>query len=154
MAADVIPVLDIAPLRAGEPGALERLGRELHRAFTEVGFYFVRGHGVPETLVDDVFDATRRFHALPMDAKLAMQFDNHNTGYLPMRGATTRHSQLSMKENKPNLNEAFFAKRDLHPEHPDVVARLSVLASAARARMGDSLTKTRGSDVRQPGRVP
>ena len=94
MAADVIPVLDIAPLRAGEPGALERLGRELHRAFTEVGFYFVRGHGVPETLVDDVFDATRRFHALPMDAKLAMQFDNHNTGYLPMRGATTRMNAL------------------------------------------------------------
>ncbi len=41
-AADVIPVLDIAPLRAGEPGALQRLGAELRRAFTEVGFYFVR----------------------------------------------------------------------------------------------------------------
>lgn len=121
IAADVIPVLDIAPLRAGEPGALERLGRELHRAFTEVGFYFVRGHGVPESLVEAVFEATRQFHAQPMEAKLAIPFDNHNTGYLPMRGATTRMNALGTPQ-KPNFNEAVFFKRDLPPDHPDVLA--------------------------------
>ena len=118
---DVIPVLDIAPLRAGESGALERLGAELRRAFTEVGFYFVRGHGVPDALVEEVFEATRRFHAQPMEAKLAMQFDNHNTGYLPMRGATTRMNALGTPQ-KPNVNEAVFFKRDLPPDHPDVLA--------------------------------
>ena len=103
--ADVIPVLDIAPLRAGEKGALERLGAELRRAFTEVGFYFVRGHGVPDALVDAAFEAARRFHDQPMEAKLAMRFDSNNTGYLPMRGATTRMNALGTPQ-KPNVNEA------------------------------------------------
>ena len=40
--ADEIPILDLAPLREGKPGALEDLGAQLRRAFTEVGFYFVR----------------------------------------------------------------------------------------------------------------
>ncbi len=118
---DVIPVLDIAPLRAGESGALERLGAELRRAFTEVGFYFVRGHGVPEALVQAAFDAARRFHAQPMESKLAMRFNSHNIGYLPMKGATTRMNALGTVQ-KPNLNEAVFFKRDLPADHPDVVA--------------------------------
>ena len=121
IADDVIPVLDIAPLRAGVPGALEKLGAELRRAFTEVGFYFVRGHGVPDALVEEVFEATRRFHAQPMDTKMAMQFDSNNTGYLPMRGATTRMNALGTPQ-KPNFNEAVFFKRDLPPDHPDVLA--------------------------------
>jgi isopenicillin N synthase-like dioxygenase len=120
-AAEVIPVLDIAPLRAGEAGALERLGAELRRAFTEVGFYFVRGHGVPDALMEAAFAAARRFHDQPMDAKLAMKFDNNNTGYLPMRGATTRMNALGAVQ-KPNFNEAVFFKRDLAPDHPDVLA--------------------------------
>ncbi len=121
MAADVIPVLDIAPLRHGDAGALERLGAELRRAFTEVGFFFVRGHDVPDVLVEAAFDAARRFHDQPMDAKLAMRFDSNNTGYLPMRGATTRMNALGVPQ-KPNFNEAVFFKRDLPPDHPDVLA--------------------------------
>jgi isopenicillin N synthase-like dioxygenase len=121
MAADTIPILDIAPLRAGEPGALARLGEALRHAFTDIGFYFVRGHGVPEALVAEAFAAARRFHDQPMEAKLALRFDANNTGYLPMRGATTRLNALGAVQ-KPNVNEAVFFKRDLPADHPDVLA--------------------------------
>ena len=87
--ADDIPVLDLAPLVAGSPSAVAALGGQLRRAFTEVGFYTVKNHGVPDALVQAVFREAERFHAQPMDSKLAMSFDHHNTGYLPMRGATT-----------------------------------------------------------------
>ena len=118
---DVIPVLDLAPLRAGEPGALERLGTELRRAYSEVGFMFVRGHGVPERLVEAAFKAAEQFHAQPLEAKMALEFDHHNTGYLPMRGSTTRMNALGTIY-KPNANEAVFFKRDLPANHPDVMA--------------------------------
>ena len=85
-----IPVLDLAPLRAGKPGALEQLGAELRHAFTEVGFYFVRNHGISQELLDTTFAEAERFHAQPLDAKLAMKINEHNIGYMPMRGATTR----------------------------------------------------------------
>ena len=120
-ARDEIPVLDLAPLRRGAPDALEHLAADLRHVFENVGFYFVTNHGVPQDLVDRMFDEVRRFHAQPVEAKLRLKINQHNVGYMPMRGATTRHSQLSLR-NKPNLNEAFFAKRDLSHDHPDVIA--------------------------------
>jgi len=116
-----IPILDLGPYRAGEAGARQRLGRELRHALEQIGFYFVRNHGVPRRSVDAVFAAAARFHALPIDQKMRLKIDQHNIGYLAMRAATTRHSKLNAG-NKPNLNEAFFVKRDLPPDHPDVVA--------------------------------
>ncbi len=121
--ADEIPVLDLAPLLAGDAGALQELGAALRRAFTEVGFYTIRNHGVPERLVEAVFAEAERFHAQPLEAKLALKFDRHNTGYLPMRGATTRMNALGTIY-KPNANEAVFFKRDLPADHPDVLAGL------------------------------
>ncbi len=116
-----IPVLDIAPFLAGEAGALDALAGELGHAMREVGFYFIRGHGVPQALIDATFDAVRRFHAQPLDTKLALKLNNHNIGYLPMRGNTLRTSEVQ-KDTRPNLNEAFFVKRELPGDHPDVVS--------------------------------
>jgi arylsulfatase len=42
---------------------------------------------------------------------------------------------------------------DVSAEHPDVVARLDVIAEDARATLGDRLTARQGSEVRAPGRV-
>ncbi|MBI1900247.1 MAG: sulfatase [Planctomycetia bacterium] len=39
-------------------------------------------------------------------------------------------------------------------KHPDVVARLQLLAEKARDDLGDSLTKRKGKGIRPPGRLP
>lgn len=116
-----IPILDLGPYRRGEPGARQRLGAELRHALEAIGFYFISNHGLPRRLVDDVFAAVARFHALPIERKTPLKISEHNIGYLAMRGSTTRHSTINAG-NKPNLNEAFFVKRDLPPDHPDVIA--------------------------------
>jgi isopenicillin N synthase-like dioxygenase len=118
-----IPVLDLGPLRAGEPGALDRLGAELRHAFTEIGFYFVRNHGIPQSQLDELFAEAERFHAQPLDAKLAMKIDEHNIGYMPMRGSTARVNAVG-DVALPNANEAVFFKRELPADHPDVLAGL------------------------------
>ncbi|HEV7267668.1 MAG TPA: 2-oxoglutarate and iron-dependent oxygenase domain-containing protein [Falsiroseomonas sp.] len=118
-----IPVLDLGPLRAGEPDALDRLGAELRHAFTEVGFYFVRNHGIPQSLLDAAFAEAERFHAQPLEAKLAMKINEHNIGYMPMRGATTRVNAVG-DVALPNANEAVFFKRERPADHPDVVANV------------------------------
>lgn len=120
-ASDEIPILDLAAYLRGEPGERERIAAQLRHIFERVGFYFITNHGVPQSLIDRMFEEVKRFHAQPLDAKLRVKVNLHNVGYMPMRGATTRHSQISTN-NKPNVNEAFFAKRDLAPDHPDVVA--------------------------------
>lgn len=120
-AAAMIPVIDYGPYFAGEPGALERLVPQVRHACENVGFFYIAGHGVPDDVVDDAFAAARRFHALPLDEKLALRLNAWNIGYLPInasvQGASTVH-----KATRPNQNESFFISHDRGPDHPEVVA--------------------------------
>jgi isopenicillin N synthase-like dioxygenase len=118
---DIIPVIDLGPYLGGVPGALDRAAEELRFALTEIGFYFIVNHGVPATLIRDVYQQIARFHAQPLDKKLAIKLDKHNVGYLPLQGDTLRTSVVATV-TKANLNEALFIARDLPADHPDVLA--------------------------------
>jgi isopenicillin N synthase-like dioxygenase len=116
-----IPILDIAAWLNNEPRALETLGAELRHALEHVGFYYIRGHDVPQSLINQVFAECARFHAQPLDAKMALRANQHNVGYMPVNGYVSRSSRVE-NATRPNLVEAFFVKRDLPPDHPDVLA--------------------------------
>ena len=118
---ETVPVIDLGPYLAGEPGARERIAQELHLALTSIGFYFIVNHGVPESQVRGIYAEAARFHALPLERKMQIRIDRHNVGYLPMRGDTLRTSVVQTV-TKANLNEALFVARDLPPDHPDVAA--------------------------------
>ncbi|SKA15765.1 Isopenicillin N synthase [Enhydrobacter aerosaccus] len=120
-ATETIPVIDLGPYLAGEPGALDRTAQELRFALTQIGFYFITNHGISPEKIRSVFEQVKRFHAQPIEKKMALKLDNHGTGYMPMRGNTLRTSTVQAG-TKPNLNEAFFVKRELPPDHPDVLA--------------------------------
>lgn len=116
-----IPVIDLAAHLAGAPGESERAAAQLKAALTEIGFYYITGHGVPADLVRGAFEQAARFHAMPLDRKMAVRIDKHNVGYLPMKGDTLRTSVVQAV-TKPNLNEAFFVARDMEDDHPEVLA--------------------------------
>ncbi|HXZ01164.1 MAG TPA: 2-oxoglutarate and iron-dependent oxygenase domain-containing protein [Stellaceae bacterium] len=120
-AAAAIPVIDYGPFFAGEAGALEPLARAVREACESVGFFYIASHGVPDALVERAFAASRRFHALPLEEKLALRLNENNIGYLPVnasvQGASTVH-----KATRPNQNESFFVSHDRGPDHPDVIA--------------------------------
>ncbi len=118
---DIIPAIDLGPYLAGASGALDRAAAQLRFALTEIGFYFIVNHGVPPAQVRDIFQQAARFHAQPLDTKLAIKLDKHNVGYLPMQGDTLRTSTVETV-TKANLNEALFVARDLPQDHPDVLA--------------------------------
>jgi isopenicillin N synthase-like dioxygenase len=116
-----IPILDSSAFFHGKPEALAVLGAELRDALENIGFYYLRGHGVPQSLIDQVFAATEQFHAQPVEAKMALRANEHNVGYMPVNGYVSRSSRVE-KATRPNLVEAFFVKRDLPADHPDVLA--------------------------------
>jgi isopenicillin N synthase-like dioxygenase len=120
-AAARIPIIDYGPYFADEPGALDRLVPQVRDACEHVGFFYAAGHGVDDAIVDAAFAASRRFHALPMGEKRALQLNEWNIGYLPVnasvQGASTVH-----KATRPNQNESFFISHDRKPDHPEVKA--------------------------------
>jgi isopenicillin N synthase-like dioxygenase len=112
-----IPVIDVADCLAGRDGALAAAARQLRTALTTVGFFVLTGHGVPAALIERTFAEARRFHLLPMDKKLALKLNEHINGYMVMGRYAVRTSDIN-DNDKGDLNEAFFIKRERAPDDP------------------------------------
>ena len=75
-----VPVIDMAPLRDGaDPAAV---GTELVRAATEVGFLYVRNHGVDAAIVERARCAALQFFRLPEEVKRESGTNRFHHGYL------------------------------------------------------------------------
>jgi isopenicillin N synthase-like dioxygenase len=121
LAADDIPIIDLGPYLAGEPGALDAVARDLYYASTQVGFYYLKNHGISQAVIDQVFAESARFHHQPESEKLKLKLDKNKIGYFGAGTSITRHSDLG-KGTKPNLYSAFCVRSELKADDPDVLA--------------------------------
>jgi isopenicillin N synthase-like dioxygenase len=85
--ADSIPVIDIGPLvqQKADPHMAEDLQvmnvvRQLDEACREIGFFYVKGHGVSPRLLEQVLDMGYKFFALPEEDKLQIAMSS-DTGF-------------------------------------------------------------------------
>jgi isopenicillin N synthase-like dioxygenase len=115
-----IPIIDIGPVLAGTRGAVEHIAQEVYNACTGMGFLFLVNHGIDAQIVEDTFEASRRFHSLPMDEKLQVRMNRHQCGYMPPNVSV--HSDTFEKHKtalKPQVSEAYKFTFDLSPDDPD-----------------------------------
>ena len=112
------PVVDMADVIAGKAGAVERAGAEVRAACNDVAFFFVKNHGVPQTLIDDIIEQARRFHAQPMEEKMKIAVGPELLGYL-LPGGQTQRTSIYNKNTRRELSASFYARREYPPDHPD-----------------------------------
>jgi isopenicillin N synthase-like dioxygenase len=117
----MIPLIDVGPAFRGEPGGLEAVAREVRHACQSIGFFYLAGHGVSPRIVHAAFEASREFHALPLETKLALKLNENNIGYLPVNQSMQRASTVH-KATRPNFNESFFISHERGADHPAVMA--------------------------------
>src|SRR3989442_4219976 len=111
----VIPVIDLEPYFSGAPGAIKSVAGELATALEDIGFFIIVNHGVPRDLIDRTFAEARRFHAQPYETKMALRMNEHNNGYMAMGRDAVWTSEVNAND-MPDLNEAFFVKRECPPD--------------------------------------
>lgn len=119
---DQIPVIDISPLADGSSAGRALVAGQLRDTFTRIGFLIITGHSVPQPLIDRTFAEARRFHAQPMTDKQKVLMNVHNNGYMASGRYNVRTSRVSEAAAKPDLNEAFFIKRERSADDPLVQA--------------------------------
>jgi isopenicillin N synthase-like dioxygenase len=102
-----IPILDVGPFLAGEPGAAETLADAVVQTCLDTGFLVITNHGVPQVIIDNGFEAAASFFALDEASKSALKVGKENIGYLPYGGQTVRTSTVH-KNTKPNYSESFY----------------------------------------------
>ena len=85
------------------------------RAYGDVGFAYLEAHGVEPDLVDAAFKASRRFHALPLEDKLALGVNAQHRGYMPFAESKIVSSSIQ-KATKPNLSESLMVMHEVESE--------------------------------------
>lgn len=70
-------------------------------------------------------------------------FDGHPAKY------SSAESGLELYDLRADIAEA----HDVAIDHPEIVSQLSSAATRMREKLGDDLTKTKGSELREPGRA-
>ncbi|MEM7267938.1 MAG: 2OG-Fe(II) oxygenase family protein [Pseudomonadota bacterium] len=110
---DAIPVIDLSQ----NDEAAET--RAFRAAYGEVGFAYVEGHGVPESVRKGVFDASAAFHAMPRAAKIAIELNACHRGFIAMGTSTDVNSDFA-EVTKPNQSESFMMMREDAPDAPEL----------------------------------
>src|SRR5260370_40330002 len=71
--ADEMPILDLTALYDG--GEIAPIAAKLRQACLTTGFFYVFNHGIPESVIDDLFAATKRYFDLPTEQRLRPRMD-------------------------------------------------------------------------------
>ncbi len=115
-----IPVINVGSLLDGTQDGIQQVAAAIDDAYTNVGFAYIINHGVPQTLIDNLFAASAQFHALPRAAKMAIEVNEFHRGFIPINTSTTRTSSIA-KVTKPNQSESFMLMHELAADDPDLL---------------------------------
>lgn len=115
---DVVPVIDIGPLRERSDGGLNRVAHEVGAAARGIGFFAVANHGVPEPVVDAMYAAARAFFALPFETKNTLSIE-HSPQYL---GYARAELERLDPARAGDAKESFNIGRERAADDPDVLA--------------------------------
>jgi isopenicillin N synthase-like dioxygenase len=106
-----LPILDISELDAG-PDQAAAFKKQLREVTHDVGFFYLVGHGIPQSLIDQVLDLSRKFFALPEADKLAIenihspQFRGYTrTGKELTNGEIDWREQIDIGEERPTVDK-------------------------------------------------
>jgi isopenicillin N synthase-like dioxygenase len=115
VAFEEIPIIDFAPMLGSDLAAKQALAAELRHACTEIGFFYIRNHGVAQELIDATFAECPRFFGLPLDEKMAIHVRHslNNSGYTPLLEENTDPTA------RGDLHEAFDIAHELPETEPD-----------------------------------
>jgi len=113
-----LPVIDISGLSSNRAIERQKVGAQLRAACLDKGFFYISNHGVPESLIDDVFREAAAFFALPAEQKSEVDKakSKANRGYEPLQGQTLEAGA------PPDLKEGYYIGPEHSPDDPRVVA--------------------------------
>lgn len=114
-----VPVLNVSAIyEARDLSELKKLAKDLQEIYAKIGFAYLSGHGIPEVLINAVFEQARLFHHLPLAEKLKIRQNKFFRGYMPLFTSTLKVSTLGKAVNA-NQSAAFIMAHEADPHSDD-----------------------------------
>jgi hypothetical protein len=84
-----IPLIDVAGIFSSNLEDRKAVAAQLRDACINVGFFYVKNHGITKEMVDGVFEWGKKFFDLDFEEKMEVYIDNvpNYRGYTPLHGA-------------------------------------------------------------------
>ncbi|MFK7836735.1 MAG: isopenicillin N synthase family dioxygenase [Sulfitobacter sp.] len=115
-----IPVVNVAP--AIEGSDIAGVASQIHAAATTSGFFYISGHGIPQTLMDQAFAVARAFFDQPEAVKQTVTVNTSQRGWM-----ATGMSKLQGAKTH-DLKEVFFWGREVAADDPQLRAGRALVA--------------------------
>jgi len=105
---NAVPSVDLGPFIAGDGDGKHAVAGAIARACEEIGFFKIRGHGVPQALVEQAFATADAFFANPQEVKDRFRPPTSASarGYHALR--TKNLAKTLGYDNPPDLREQFY----------------------------------------------
>ena len=116
---NTLPIIDISALYQEDPQAWSTIAAQIDHACRVWGFFYIKGHPITPTRIEQLLEQAKTFFALPDARKLQIDITQtrHHRGY----GAIATEQ---LDPNKPSdLKETFDMGLHLPEDHPEVIAR-------------------------------
>ncbi|MEZ4927753.1 MAG: 2-oxoglutarate and iron-dependent oxygenase domain-containing protein [Saprospiraceae bacterium] len=109
-----IPTVDLSKFVHGNEAEQKQFVHDIGKAFHEVGFVAVENHGVPKSLVEGFFNASKAYFALPEEIKRTHEVD----GLAGQRGYTSFGKEHAKQSQVADLKEFFQIGQVVPADHP------------------------------------
>ena len=103
-----IPIIDITDLRNGKNKTI--VAKALHKASSGLGFIYIKGHGIPEKLIEGMRSEGFKFFRSENKTKAEVKVSKNHRGWLSYGGAKMDD------DAKPDLKESFIWGNDMKKE--------------------------------------
>ena len=104
-----IPKIDISGVDHNE--FPKTLLEKFYHAYNTYGFGYIVNHEIEKDLIDQLFHASKTFHALPLSEKMKVALDDNHRGYIAINTSTDVNSKLA-EVKKPNQSASFMMMRE------------------------------------------
>lgn len=111
-----LPVIEVSGLRSGDASAVPGVARAIREACTGPGFFYVRGHGVPDAVIAAAYGEALAFFRRPEAEKRRVAANTLHRGWHAMGGALMEGAKHADRK------EFFSIGLELAESDPDVVA--------------------------------
>lgn len=110
-----IPIIDFSPFFSSDAEKKNALVGQINKACRDIGFFYIKNHGVSQDLIDECFIQSKQFFNLPEKEKLQMhvKYSPAQRGYFPPMEENTNAASYDLKEG-------YDMSRDLDDTHPNV----------------------------------
>ena len=118
MSTETVPIIDISPFLSGDEAGKASVALQVADACTSIGFFAIKGHGVPQDIIEDLREASHTYFEQTEEIKRADMHPVADTprGFRELAGEAL--GRTVVPDANPDMKEFYHYGPENWPDDP------------------------------------